>query len=68
MGYDKIVTYTLVSENGSSLKASGFKDCGEAGGGSWDKPSRHREESRMTLFGEEKKYPREKKIRWEKVL
>lgn len=33
MGYKRVVTYTLVSESGASLRAAGFKDCGEAGGG-----------------------------------
>lgn len=33
MGYRRIITYTLQSEIGTSLKASGFKNCGEAGGG-----------------------------------
>ena len=32
MGYKRVVTYTLVSEPGASLRASGFTDCGEAGG------------------------------------
>ena len=29
-------------------------------------PGRPREVSQITLFGEERKYPDEKKIRWEK--
>lgn len=33
MGYKRIVTYTLVSEPGTSLLAAGFKSTGEAGGG-----------------------------------
>ena len=33
MGYARILTYTLVTEPGTSLKASGWKDMGEAGGG-----------------------------------
>lgn len=66
MGYKRIVTYTLVSENGASLKASGFVNCGEAGGVSWNMPGRPREVTRMTEFGEERKYPAGKKIRWEK--
>ncbi len=33
MGYKRVVTYTLKSEPGASLRASGFTDCGEAGGG-----------------------------------
>ena len=66
MGYKRIITYTLVSEPGTSLKASGFTNCGETGGGDWNVPSRPRETTQVTLFGEERKYPDEKKIRWEK--
>ena len=36
MGYKKIITYTLASENGASLKASNFVFEGEAGGVSWN--------------------------------
>ena len=32
MGYKRIVTYTLISEPGTSLLAAGFKSAGEAGG------------------------------------
>lgn len=35
MGYRKIITYTLASENGASLKAANFRNCGEAGGKEW---------------------------------
>ena len=66
MGYKRVVTYTLISEPGSSLKAAGFKSCGEAGGVSWNMPSRPREEVQESLFGTVRKYPAEKKIRWEK--
>lgn len=66
MGYKRVVTYTLVSESGASLRAAGFKDCGEAGGGSWNMPSRPREEYQESLFGVIRKYPDEKKVRWEK--
>ena len=66
MGYKRVITYTLQSEPGTSLKASGFINMGEAGGVSWDQPSRHRDVSQMTLFGEERKYPDEKKVRWER--
>ena len=68
MGYKRVVTYTLISEPGTSLKASGFVNCGEAGGLSWDVPSRPREVFQDSLFGLERKYPNEKKIRWEKVF
>ena len=66
MGYKRVVTYTLVSEPGSSLRAAGFKNCGEAVGVSWNVPSRPREEIQESLFGTVRKYPDEKKIRWEK--
>lgn len=66
MGYKCVITYTLLSEGGASLKASGFTNVGEAGGTSWDMPSRPREVSQMTLFGEMRKYPDELKVRWEK--
>lgn len=35
MGYSKVITYTLQSENGASLKASNFVFDGSAGGTSW---------------------------------
>ena len=35
MGYKKLVTYILESENGSSLRAAGWKCVGEAGGLRW---------------------------------
>lgn len=35
MGYLKIITYTLESENGASLRASGFIFDGQAGGIEW---------------------------------
>ena len=35
MGYKRIITYTLQSEKGASLKASGFRCEGSAGGIAW---------------------------------
>lgn len=35
MGYKKLITYILESENGASLKASGWKCVGQAGGLRW---------------------------------
>lgn len=69
MGYKKIITYILQSEHGTSLKASGWHcEAESCGGGSWSSPSRPREVTQLTLFGEEKKYPIEKKQRWAKDL
>ena len=35
MGYDRIITYTLATETGASLRAAGFAFDGEAGGKEW---------------------------------
>lgn len=35
LGYKRLVTYTLASESGVSLKASGYRMVAESGGGSW---------------------------------
>jgi hypothetical protein len=71
LGYERIITYILESEMGSSLKASGWH-CDEknAGGGAWDCPSRPRElePQQMSMFGQKSKYPTEKKQRWAKDL
>lgn len=39
MGFEWIQTYTLASEPGASLRASGWTDAGEAGGGQWKRPA-----------------------------
>lgn len=65
MGYKRIITYILDTEQGSSLKASGWElDEADVGGGSWSRPSRPREVSQITIFGTEEKYPIGKKQRW----
>ena len=55
LGYKRLVTYTLASESGISLRASGYRLIGEAGGGSWSVPSRPRVD----------KHPLEMKFKWE---
>lgn len=42
MGYRRLITYTLASETGVSIKAAGWREVGKAGGGDWNKPSRPR--------------------------
>lgn len=42
LGYRRIGTYILKSENGSTLRASGWKMIGETPGKSWSVPSRPR--------------------------
>lgn len=69
LGYRKAITYTLQSEPGASVKAAGFTmTCENAGGLSWDVPSRPREVEQVTMFGTIRKYPEELKVRWEKKL
>lgn len=55
MGYKKMVTYTLEEEGGASLRASGARLIGQAGGGSWNCRSRPRVD----------KHPTQMKFRWE---
>ncbi len=57
MVYKKIINYTLKSENGASLKASGFTLEGECGGTNWTG------ERRRDYYIA----PQEKKNRWSKV-
>lgn len=57
LGWRKLVTYTLASEPGTSLRAAGWKLIGEAGGGSWNVPSRPRVDVNPTQM----------KLRWEAV-
>jgi hypothetical protein len=43
LGYQQVITYTLASESGSSLRAAGWRKDGEVNGRSWDCPSRPRQ-------------------------
>lgn len=53
-GTATLVTYTLASESGASLRAAGFRPDGLAGGGTWRRASRQREDA----------HPTERKVRW----
>lgn len=48
MGYTKIMTYILITENGASLKAAGWSEQGVCGGGNWNVKSRPRNNSPNT--------------------
>ena len=56
LGYRKLVTYTLPSEGGASLRGAGWKCLGEAGGGVMvlQKPTAHRQtpDSDQTPMGD----------------
>jgi len=49
LGYKRLFTYILASENGASLKASGYKLIGVAGGGSWSRENRKRIDQAPTV-------------------
>ena len=57
LGYKRLITYTLQTEPGSSLKASNWKCVGVAGGGSWSRSFRPRVD----------KHPVDQKLLWEIV-
>lgn len=55
LGYQRIGTYILLSEDGASLRAAGWKIVAETKGGSWNCPSRPRSDN----------HPTEPKLLWE---
>jgi len=50
LGYKRLITYTLSSETGTSVKAAGWRVVGAAGGGSWNVPSRPRVDKAPTML------------------
>lgn len=48
LGYRRLITYTLATEPGDSLRGAGWKLIGEAGGGKWSRPSRPRDDDHPT--------------------
>ncbi len=42
LGYKKLITYTIIEEKGTSLKAAGWKIVGQRGGGTWNRKDRPR--------------------------
>ena len=60
MGYIRIITYTLESEKGASLRASGWVCQGKAGGLYWTGKRKPKNEN--------DKYPTEMKLRYQKTL
>lgn len=55
LGYRRLVTYTLPSESGASLRGAGWLMVGEAGGGTWDRKERPRVDT----------HPTQMKLRWD---
>lgn len=57
MGYNKVITYILDTENGASLKAAGYTCEGRAGGLEWNGAKAPKQADQ---------YPRQMKTRWVK--
>ena len=57
MGYNKVITYILDTENGASLKAAGYSCEGRAGGLEWNGAKAPKQADQ---------YPRQMKTRWVK--
>jgi len=55
MGYERVITYTLQKESGSSLRAVGAVQEIEVRAATWDRPSRRRKEQKVY---------QEPKVRW----
>lgn len=55
LGWQRLITFILDTETGTTLRAAGWHCIGEAGGGSWSRPSRPRED----------RAPTQGKLRWE---
>lgn len=71
LGYERIITYILETESGTSLRASGWQlDNPHCGGGSWANCDRTMQRPvQMTMFQEKQKYPENvAKQRWIKYL
>lgn len=58
LGFSRLITYTLESESGTSLKAAGWTPTSTSRGGSWSRNSRKRND----------KHPTTPKTRWEAKL
>jgi hypothetical protein len=55
MGYRQLITYTLASEPGTSLRAAGWRVVAQVERRSWDRPGR----PRVDL------HPLQERLRWE---
>ncbi len=55
LGWRNLITYTLSTESGTSLRAAGWRVVGETPGRSWNVPSRPRVDT----------HPLQTRLRWE---
>ena len=52
LGFKRLITYTLETESGASLRGAGFSLIGARGGGNWNVPSRPRIDTDELLRGQ----------------
>lgn len=52
LGFKRLITYTLATESGSSLRGAGFSLLGIRGGGNWNRASRPRIDTAEMLQGQ----------------
>jgi hypothetical protein len=52
LGFKRLITYTLATESGASLRGAGFSLLGLRGGGNWNVPSRPRVDTAQLLQGQ----------------
>lgn len=52
MGYRRLITYTMPTESGASLRGAGFHLIGKRGGGNWNTPARPRIDTAEALQGQ----------------
>jgi hypothetical protein len=57
LGFRRLITYTLATESGVSLKAAGWVVLGQAGGGTWSRQGRPRVDT----------HPIGQKLLWERA-
>jgi hypothetical protein len=70
LGFKRLVTYTLTTESGASLRAAGFTGpIQKQGSRSWVRPNQpDRVRTDVTLWGERKNAAGIAKFRWERAL
>lgn len=49
LGYERVITYTLASERGTSLRAAGYRSLYDTRGEGWNRPSRPRADTHPTI-------------------
>ena len=68
LGFRRMVTYTLESEGGASLRAAGFREPTSIGIRSWQDDTKQHVRTDVTIWGERRNAANVAKYRWERAL